>query len=80
MATQRVKLDYNHLMLQIDNFLTDNSEDNDTLVFGIAMGLELLSKYIKNIAERAIELNDNVLIDLLKDLCVLKEKGGGTDA
>ena len=76
MATQRVKLDYNHLMLQIDNFLSDNSEDNDTLVFGIAMGLELLSKYIKNIAERAIELNDEVLIDLLKDLCVLKEKGG----
>lgn len=76
MATQRVKLDYNHLMLQIDNFLSDNSEDNDTLIFGIAMGLELLSKYIKNIAERAIELNDEVLIDLLKDLCVLKMKGG----
>ena len=76
MATQRVKLDYNHLMLQIDNFLSDNSEDNDTLVFGIVMGLELLSKYIKNIAERAIELNDEVLIELLKDLCVLKEKGG----
>ena len=76
MATQRVKLDYNHLMLQIDNFLSDNSEDNDTLVFGIAMGLELLSKYIKNIAERAIELNDEILIELLKDLCVLKEKGG----
>lgn len=76
MATQRVKLDYNHLMLQIDNFLSDNSEDNDTIVFGIAMGLELLSKYIKNIAERAIELNDEVLIDLLKDLCVLKVKGG----
>ena len=76
MATQRVKLDYNHLMLQIDNFLSDNSEENDTLVFGIVMGLELLSKYIKNIAERAIELNDAVLIDLLKDLCVLKVKGG----
>lgn len=76
MATQRVKLDYNHLILQIDNFLSDNSEDNEKLVFGIAMGLELLSKYIKNIAERAIELNDEVLIDLLKDLCVLKEKGG----
>ena len=76
MATQRVKLDYNHLMEQIDNFLSDNSEDNDTLVFGIAMGLELLSKYIKNIAERAIELNDEILIELLKDLCVLKEKGG----
>ena len=76
MATRRAKLDYNHLMLQIDNFLSDNSEDNDNIVFGIAMGLELLSAYIKNIAERAIEINDEVLIELLKDLCVLKEKGG----
>ena len=47
MATQRVKLDYNHLMEQIDGFLADKSEDNDMLVFGIAMGLELLSNYIK---------------------------------
>ena len=76
MAPQRVKLDYNHLMEQIDGFLADNSENNDTLAFGIAIGLELLGAYIKNIAERAIEINDAVLIDLLKDLCVLKEKGG----
>ena len=76
MAANRVKLDYNHLMEQIDGFLADKTEDNDTLVFGIAMGLELLGAYIKNIAERAIELNDDILIDLLKDLCVLKEKEG----
>jgi hypothetical protein len=31
---------------------------------------------MKNIAERAIELNDEVLIGLLKDLCVLVEKDG----
>lgn len=76
MATQRVKLDYNHLMEQIDGFLDDKSEDNDKLVFGIAMGLTLLSNYIKNIAERAIELNDDILIGLLKDLCILKEEEG----
>ena len=77
MATMRVKLDYNHLMEEIDSFLAGKSDDdNDRLVFEIAMGLELLSLYIKNIAERAIELNDDVLIELLKDLCVLKEKGG----
>lgn len=75
MATQRVRLDYNHLMEQIDCFLADNAEDNDLIVFGIVTGLELLSAYIKNIAERAIEINDEILIDLLKDLCVLKEKG-----
>ena len=79
MAPQRVKLDYNHLMEQIDGFLADNSENNDTLAFGIAIGLELLGAYIKNIAERAIEINDAVLIDLLKDLCVLKRKAVQSD-
>ena len=78
MATQRIKLDYNHLMQQIAEFLNENcSEDNERLGFGIGMGLELLDAYMKNIAERAIELNDNALIDLLKDLCILIEKENG---
>ena len=80
MAAQRVKLDYNHLMEQIDGVLADKAEDNDTLVFGIVIGLELLSAYIRNIAERAIEINDETLIELLKDMCILKEKGGASDA
>ena len=78
MATQRIKLDYNHLMQQIAEFLNENySDDNERLVFGIGVGLELLDAYMKNIAERAIELNDNALIDLLKDLCILIEKENG---
>lgn len=75
MATQRIKLDYNHLMQQVVDFLNENSsEDNERLAFGIGMGLELLEAYMKNIAERAIELNDDILIGLLKDLCILIEK------
>ena len=74
MATQRIKLDYNHLMEQIADFLNENSsEDNEIMVFGLGIGLELLGAYMKNIAERAIELNDDVLIGLLKDLCILTE-------
>ena len=80
MATQRMKLNYNHLMEQIDNFLSENiSEDNERMVFGLGIGLELLGAYMKNIAERAIELNDDVLIGLLKDLCILTE-GSETNA
>lgn len=74
MATQRMKLDYNHLMQQIVDFLNENStEQNERFACGISIGLELLEAYMKNIAERVIELNDDVLIDLLKDLCILVE-------
>lgn len=79
MTTQRVKLDYNNLIKQIDDYLHDGIEQNDDAAFGIATGMELLSVYIKSIAERAIELNDDVLIELLKDLCILKEKGGAEE-
>ena len=77
MATQRIRLDYNHLMQQIVDFLNQNgTEENERIAFGIGMGLQLFEAYMKNIAERAIELNDDVLIGLLKDLCVLVEKDG----
>lgn len=74
MATQRMKLDYNHLMQQIVDFLNKNStEENERFAWGIGVGLELLEVYMKNIAERVIELNDDVLIGLLKDLYILVE-------
>lgn len=77
MATQRVKLDYNHLMQQIVDFLNENStEDNERDVFGLGIGLQLLEAYMKNIAKRAIELNDDALIELLKDLYILIDKEG----
>lgn len=64
-------------MQQIVDFLNQNgTEENERIAFGIGIGLELLECYMKNIAERAIELNDDVLIGLLKDLCVLVEKDG----
>ena len=74
MATQRVKLDYNHLMQQIVDFLNENStEENERFAWGIGIGLELLGAYMENIAERVIELNDDVLLGLLKDLYILVE-------
>lgn len=74
MSTQRMKLDYNHLMQQIVDFLNENNtEQNELSTLGISIGLELLEAYMKNIAERVIVLNDDVLIDLLKDLCILVE-------
>lgn len=77
MKAQRMKLDYNHLMQQIVEFFNENaSEEKERIAWKLGIGLEILDAYMKNIAQRAIELNDSVLIDLLKDLCILVEKGG----
>ena len=73
----RVKLDYNHLMEQIDDVLTESeSAQEEGTAFGIAIGLTLLSSYLRQIAERAIEIEDEVLLGLLKDLYIIKESEG----
>lgn len=87
MKTQRMKLDYNHLLETIDEVMSNSrskiARENG---FGIGIGLNMLTNYIKQIAERAIELNDEILLDLLQDMMVIKqtdhptEKGGETDA
>ena len=83
MKTHRMKLDYNHLLETIDEVISNSrskiARENG---FGIEIGLNMLTNYIKQIAERAIELNDGVLLDLLQDMMVIKqtdhptEKGG----
>lgn len=75
MATQRMKLDYNHLMELVYDFLNKNhSEDNDRDVVAVDMGFGLLNVYLKEIAERALEIKDEVLIELFKDLYLLVEE------
>ena len=70
----RVKLDYNHLMEQIDDILTESESAQERgTAFEIAIGLTLLSSYLRQIAERAVEIEDEVLLDLLKDLHIIKE-------
>lgn len=74
----RVKLDYNHFLQQIDEVLSvSRSKVAKENALGISYGLQLLSCYIRQIAERALELDDDVLVGLLLDLHVLKEEGEG---
>ena len=72
---QRMKMDINNFFRLIDEVISNSrskiARENG---FGIADGMDLLSSYLRQIAERAIELNDDVLIDLLLDLHVLKEE------
>lgn len=71
----RIKLDYNNLLQQIDNVLSSSrSKVVKENAFGISVGLNLLSSYIRQIAERAVELDDDVLIGLMLDLHVIKKE------
>ena len=71
--TQRMKLNYNHLLETIDAVMSNSrskiARENG---FGIGIGLNMLTSYLKQIAERAIELNDEVLLGLLEDMMIVK--------
>lgn len=74
MAKHRMKMDINNWFRLVEEVISNSrskiARENG---FGIAIGMELLTSYLRQIAERAIELNDDELIDLLLDLHVLKE-------
>lgn len=69
----RMKMDYNNLLSNIDRTL---SESRSRIVkenaYGIAVGLELLSGYLRDIAQRAIDLNDDKLIELCVGMGILR--------
>lgn len=73
--THRVKFDINNWARQVYEIL-DNSKSKIVLEnrAGISMGLNLLMSYLIKIAERAIELNDDKLIELLVDVGVLSKE------
>lgn len=71
----RMKLDYNNLLSNIDRTLSESrSKVVKRNAFGIAVGLELLSGYLRDIAQRAIDLNDEKLIDLCVGMGILKRE------
>lgn len=71
----RMKMDINNWMRQIDDVLSNSrSKIVRENRFGISIGMDLLLAYLKEIAERAIELNDEKMIEILLDLHVLKEE------
>lgn len=71
----RMKLDYNNLLSNIDRTLSESkSRVVKENAFGISVGLELLSGYLRDIAHRAIELEDDKLIELCVGMGVLKRE------
>lgn len=71
----RMKMDYNNLLSTIDRTLSESrSRTVKANAFGIAVGLELLSGYLRDIAQRAIELEDDKLIELCVGMRILKQE------
>lgn len=78
MMSMRMKLDYNNLLSTIDRTLSESrSRTVKANAFGIAVGLELLSGYLRDIAQRAIEMNDEKLIELCVGMGILKQEDNG---
>ena len=61
---KRMKMDINNWFRMVEEVISNSrskiARENG---FGIAIGMELLTSYLRQIAERAIELNDDVLIE-----------------
>ena len=68
----RMKMDINNWVRQVDDVLSNSrSKIVRENGYGISIGLDLLLSYLREIAERAIELQDEKLIEILIDLHVL---------
>lgn len=73
MATHKIKLDYNNLMRQIDETLSaENIESVHKNAFGIAIGLELSCGHLRELAQHAIDTNDEYLMQWCLDMGILK--------
>lgn len=71
----RMKLECNNLLSTIDRTLSESrSRVVKENAFGIAVGLELLPGYLRDIAQRAIELEDDKLIELCVGMGILKRE------
>lgn len=76
----RMKLDYNNLTrLIMDASGKQDGEETQNAAFAIAIGLELLSSYLKDIATLAIKRNDGKLLELCKGLLIVTEDDDETD-
>ena len=73
--TDKMKLDYNNLTRLIMDVVSGKQDDEkaQNTAFGIAIGLKLLSSYLKDIATLAIKRNDAELLELCKGLLIVKE-------
>ena len=72
---RRMKMDINNWVRQVDEVLSNSrSKIIRENGYGISVGLDLLLSYLREIANRAVELQDEKLIEILLDLHALKQE------
>lgn len=72
---RRMKMDINNWVRQVDEVLSNSrSKIIRENGYGISVGLDLLLSYLREIANRAVELQDEKLIEILLDLHVLEQE------
>lgn len=72
---RRMKMDINNWVRQVDEVLSNSrSKIIRENGYGISVGLDLLLSYLREIANRAVELQDEKLIEILLDLHVLQQE------
>ena len=72
---RRMKMDINNWVRQVNEVLSNSrSKIIRENGYGISVGLDLLLSYLREIANRAVELQDEKLIEILLDLHVLKQE------
>ena len=71
---RQMKLNYNSFIEHIANVLA--SEDIETVqneAWSIGVGLQLLNGYMEQLAKRAIETQDEFLVEWCKNLMIVSE-------
>ena len=71
---RQMKLNYNGFIEHITDVLA--AEDIETVqneAWSIEIGIQLLDGYMKQIAKRAIETQDEFLVEWCKQLCIIVE-------
>lgn len=66
-----MKMDYNNFLRLVDETLGDRADLN---AYGVEVGLDILTAYLRRFAEIAIERNDAELLELCKNLYIISEE------
>ena len=70
----QMKLNYNGFVEHIADVLaSENIETVQNEAWSIEVGIKLLNEYMEQLAKRAIETQDEFLIEWCKHLCIIVE-------
>lgn len=75
---RQVKLNYNGFIEHVADVLA--AEDIETVqheAWSIEVGIQLLNGYMEQIAKRAIETQDDFLVEWCENLCIIVEEEEG---